>query len=169
MLARKQLSGSGGRSTRVSALTAPRDRDQPQQAGTEQPNGGRDRHWDVRARRRAEREDHVGDNGASGGAGECQRPRRRCVDEGVVRIIISDRAIGVGVRSRSDNQRGGAGSGAGQRIQVITIPGSVGQQPLRIADKRRCVVAYRDQISGGCLETPPPVTPLAVKKMSLMA
>ncbi len=91
VLARKQLSGSGGRSTHDSALPAPRDRDQPQQAETEQPHGGRDRHGDVSARLCPEREDDVGDNGAGGGAGERERPCRRCVDERVVRIIISDR------------------------------------------------------------------------------
>jgi len=125
------VSGSDGRSAHDSAVTAPGDRDQRQQAGTEQPNGGRDRHaGDVFARLRTEREDDVGDDGAGGGAGKRQRPRRRGVDERVVRIIAVDPPIGVGVRSRPDNQRGGTSRRTGQRIQVIVIPRGVGQQPL---------------------------------------
>ena len=91
------VSGSDGRSAHDSAVTAPGDRDQRQQAGTEQPNGGRDRYaGDVFARLRTEREDDVGDDGAGGGAGKRQRPRRRGVDERVVRIIAVDPPVGVG-------------------------------------------------------------------------
>jgi len=161
------VSGSGERSAHDSALPAPGDRDQTQQAGTEQPNRGRDRHRNVCAWLLTEREDDVGDNGAGGGAGKRQRPRRRGVDERVVRIIVGDRAIGIGVGSRSDNQCGGTSRGTGQRIQVIVIPRGVGQQTTADCRPEAIVVAYRDPISGRRLETPAPggvpvVTHLAV-------